>query len=102
MSYHREIASTSTNLSTGTVSVLDAETDLAFTAIDLAAGTIADTLSWTGTLTYVFNATVTRAGGTVVTRHQEGTIEFSGSSTFTVTVDGTTYRYRLADGVRVD
>jgi hypothetical protein len=140
MTCHREIALTSTNLSTGTVDVLDADTDLAFTTIDVAAGTVtidgtrtrsfdrtatngrtavgtisdtvsdlvlawdaeAGTLSWTGTLGYVFDATVTRTNGTVVTRHQEGTIEFSGSSTFTVKVDGTTYRYRLADGVRVD
>jgi hypothetical protein len=140
LTYHREITSTSTNLSTGTVNVLEAQADLAFTGIDTAAGTVTidgtrtrsfdrtftngrtvvgtlsdtitdlvldwdaetGTLTWSGTLTYVFDATLTRANGTVVTRHQEGTIVFSGSSTFTVTVDGTTYRYRLVDGVRVD
>jgi hypothetical protein len=59
-------------------------------------------LSWEGTLTYVLDATVTRPDGTRVVRHREGTIEFSGSSTFTVTVDGTRYRYRLSDGSRVD
>jgi len=140
LTYNREIASTSTNLSTGTVNVLEAETDLAFTVIDAAAGTatidgtrtrsfdrtftngrtvvgtltdtVSDlfldwdaetgTLTWSGTLLYVFDATLTRANGTVGSRHQEGTIEFSGSSTFTVTVDGATYRYRLADGVRMN
>jgi hypothetical protein len=140
MTCHREIASTSTNLSTGTVNVLEAQTDLAFTGIDTTAGTVTidgtrtrsfdrtftngrtvvgtlsdtitdlvldwdaetGTLTWTGTLTYVFDATVTRPNGTTVPRHQEGTIVFSGSSTFTVTVDGATYRYRLADGARVD
>ncbi len=138
--YHRQIAATATNLSTGTVNVLDAETDLAFTSIDVAAGTVTidgtrtrsfdrtftngrtvigtisdtvsdlvltwsaetGTLSWTGTLAYVLDATVTRVDGTQVSRHQEGTIEFSGSSTFTVTVDGASYRYRLADGARVE
>ncbi len=50
----------------------------------------------------MFDATLTRANGTEGIRHQEGTIEFSGSSTFTVTIDGATYRYRLVDGSRVD
>ncbi len=140
MTYHREMAATSTNLTTGTVNVLVAHTDLAFTSLDVAAGTVTidgtrtrsfdrtftngrtavgtlsdtisdlvldwdaetGTLTWTGSLLYVYDATLTRADGTVVTRHREGTIEFSGSSTFTVTVDGVTYRYRLADGVRVE
>lgn len=140
MRYHREISATTTNLTTGTVIVHTAESDLAFTDIDTAAGTVTingtrtrefdraftngrtvvgtiddtisdlvmtwdaetGTLSWSGTLTYVLNATVTRVNGTQVVRHQEGTIEFSGSSTFTVTVDGASYRYRLSDGTRVD
>lgn len=140
MTYHREMSATSTNLATGTVNVHDAVTDLAFTAIDAAAGTVtidgtrtrtfdrtfadgrtmvgtlsdtvsdlaldwdADTgtLTWSGTLAFVYDATVTRPNGTQVTRHREGTVTFSGSSTFTVTVDGAAYTYRLADGVRVD
>jgi hypothetical protein len=140
MTYHRELTATITALSTGTVTVHTAESDLVFTDIDTEAGTVtidgtrarafdrtftngrtavgtiedtlADlvmtwdagtgTLSWSGTLTYVLDATVTRVNGSQVARHREGTIEFSGSSTFTVTVDGTSYRYRLADGSRVE
>jgi len=140
MTYHREIAATATRISTGTVNAYSAVSDLAFTDIDVAAGTVTidgtrtrafdrtfttgravagtiaatisdlamswdagtGTLSWSGTLSYVLDATVTRANGTQVERHQEGTIEFSGSSTFTVTVNGVTYRYRLADGTRVE
>jgi hypothetical protein len=140
MRYHREISAAATRLSTGTVNVHTAVSDLAFTDIDTAAGTvtldgtrtrafdrtftsgrnvagtISDTLSnlvlswdattgslsWAGTLAYVLDATLTRANGTQADRHQEGTIVFSGSSTFTVTVNGTTYRYRLADGTRVE
>jgi len=140
LTYHREISATATRLSTGTVNVSTAVSDLAFTDIDAAAGTVTmdgtrtrgfdrtfttgrtvagtitdtisdlamswdagtGTLSWSGTLTYVLDATITRVNGTRVERHQEGTIEFSGSSTFTVTVNGATYRYRLADGTRVE
>lgn len=140
MTYHREIAATATRISTGTVNAYSAGSDLAFTDIDAAAGTVtidgtrtrefdrtfttgrvvagtitdtvsdlvlswnADTgtLSWSGTLSYVLDATVTRANGTQIERHQEGTIELSGSSTFTVTVNGVTYRYRLADGTRIE
>jgi hypothetical protein len=140
MSYHREIAGTSTILTTGTVTAYIAVSNLAYTGIDTSAGTVtidgtrtrefhraftngrtvdgtiedrvsdlvmtwdagAGALSWEGTLTYVLDATVTRVNGTQAVRRQEGTIEFSGSSTFTVTVDGTRYRYRLSDGTRVN
>jgi hypothetical protein len=140
MTYHREVSGTSTNLITGTVTEHAAESDLVFTNIDTASGTVTidgtrtcgfdrsftngrtvvgtindtisdlvmtwkaetGTLSWDGTLAYVLDATVTRPNGTPVVRHQEGTIEFSGSSTFTVTVDGQRYRYRLSDGSRID
>jgi hypothetical protein len=140
MSYHREMSATSTNLSTGMVNVHDAVTDLEFTGIDVAAGTVTidgtrtrafdrtatdgrtmvgtlsdsvsdlvlewdaatGTLTWSGTLTFAWDALVTRPNGTQVTRHREGTVVFSGSSTFTVTVDGATYTYRLADGARID
>jgi hypothetical protein len=140
MTYHREISATVTNLATGTVTAHTAQSDLASTDIDVAAGTVtidgtrtrsfgraftngrtavgtiddtvsdvalswdaaAGTASWSGTLAYVLDASVTRANGTTVARHQEGTVEFSGSSTFTVTVDGVPYRYRLADGSPVN
>lgn len=140
MTYHRQISATTTNLETGTVNVHAAESDLAFTGIDVEAGTVtidgtrsrtfdrafangrsvvgtieddvsdlvlswdaeAGTVSWSGTLAYAIDATVTRPDGTQVQRHREGTIEFSGSSTFTVTVDGAAYTYRLSDGTRVD
>ena len=140
VTYHREIAATSTCLATGTVTAHTAVSDLVYTDIDTSAGTVTidgtrtrefdrtftsgrtvsgtiedtvsdlvmswdagtGTLSWDGTLAYVLDATVTRVNGTQVARHQEGTIEFSGSSTFTVTVDGARYRYRLSDGARVN
>jgi hypothetical protein len=140
MTYHREITGTSTSLITGTVTVHTAESDLVFTGIDTAAGTVtidgartreldrtfADgrtavgtledtvsdlvmsrdsgtgTLSWSGILAYVLDATVTRANGTPIVRHRAGTVEFSGSSIFTVTVDGARYRYRLSAGTGVN
>ncbi len=61
MTYHREISATTTNLSTGTLIVHAAESDLVMTW-DAETGT----LSWSGTLTYILDATVTRVNGTQV------------------------------------
>ena len=114
-----DLAYTGIDTSAGTVTIDGTRTrefDRTFSNGRTVAGTIEDsisdlvmawdaetgTLSWEGTLTYVFDASVTRPNGTQVARHREGTIEFSGSSTFTVTVDGTRYRYRLSDGTRVN
>jgi hypothetical protein len=90
--------------------------DRTFTSGRHVAGTIEDTISgltiswdagtgtasWSGSLAYIYDATVARVNGTQVARHQEGTILFSGSSTFTVVVDGTSYRYWLSDGSPAD
>lgn len=114
-----DLAFTDIDPTAGTVTIDGTRTrefDRAFATGRAVAGTITDaisglamswdvdtgTLSWSGTLSYVLDATVTRANGVQVERHQVGAIEFSGSSTFTVTVNGVTYRYRLADGTRVE
>jgi hypothetical protein len=114
-----DLVYTDIDTSAGTVTIDGTRTrefDRTFTSGRTVAGTIEDTisdlvmtwdagtgtLSWDGTLAYVLDATVTRVNGTQAARHQEGTIEFSGSSTFAVTVDGTRYRYRLSDGSRVN
>lgn len=80
------------------VGTIDDEVSDLLLTWDAESGTVA----WSGTLAYVIDATVTRPDGTQVQRHREGTIEFSGSSTFTVTVDGIAYTYRLSDGTRVE
>lgn len=113
-----DLVFTNIDVEAGTVTINGARSrtfDRAFTNGRSVVGTIDDevsdlvlvwdaatgTVSWSGTLAYAIDATITRPDGTRVQRHREGTIEFSGSSTFTVTVDGATYTYRLADGTRV-
>ena len=114
-----DLVYTDIDTSAGTLTIDGTRTrefDRTFTSGRTVAGTVEDTisdlvmtwdagtgtLSWDGTLAYVLDATVTRVNGTQAARHQEGTIEFSGSSTFTVTIDGAMYRYRLSDGTRVE
>jgi hypothetical protein len=55
-------------------------------------------LSWSGSLSWTYDATVTRANGTQVSRQRSGTAEFSGSETFVVTTDGESTSYTVADG----
>ena len=75
-------------------------------------GTISDTLNslvitynpsthvftWTGSLSYVYQANVTRSNGTQVSRQSSATINFSGSSIFVVDIDGVQYDFSVLDG----
>jgi hypothetical protein len=134
--WHREVTGTAEHTLSGAVSGFSAESDLLYSSIDTAAGTVTvdgthgrsftrtfengrtvegsvayvlsglevvrdpvtGTLSWAGTLQYDYDATVTRVNGTQVQRTRSGTVAFEGSSTFTVTTDGGTWRCSLVDG----
>ena len=76
------------------------EGSVSYTIHDLtiACDPLTGVFSCTGSVDYVYDATVTRANGSVVVRHLTGTITFDGTETFGVEVEGVKFRFHLYTG----
>lgn len=76
------------------------EGSVSYTIHDLtiACDPLTGLFSCTGSVDYVYDATVTRANGSVVVRHLTGTITFDGTGIFGVEVEGVKFRFHLFTG----
>lgn len=78
--------------------MVDASVSYTINNLSIAYDEGTSTFSYSGSIDYIFDATVTRADGTVLTRHQEATVTFDGSTTFIVEVGNLRYRFHLLTG----